>query len=87
MAVAEGADANVVIALLQIKSAVEDEPEFEGAAEEVSEQFEVANFGQALPSRRFENGPVLFVGWGQLFELGEVAAVVGEGFVEPGAGQ
>jgi hypothetical protein len=37
LAVAEGADAYVVTALLQVKRAVEDEPEFEGAAEEVSE--------------------------------------------------
>ena len=37
LAVAERADAYVVITLLEIKSAVEDEPEFQGAAEEVSE--------------------------------------------------
>ena len=36
VAVAEGADAYVVIALLQIECAIEDEPEFEGAAEEVA---------------------------------------------------
>lgn len=87
LAVAEGADTHVVPALGQIKRTVEDEPHFQRSAEEVAQQFEVAHFGQTRPSRRLKDRPVLSAGGGELLEFGEVAAVVGEGFVEPGAGQ
>ena len=84
LAVAEGADVHVVPAFGQIKRAVEDEPHFQGAAEEVAQQFEVAHFGQTRPARCFKGRPVLNAGGGQLLEFGEVAAVVGEGFLEIG---
>lgn len=87
LAVAEGADVHVVPALSQIKRAVEDEPHFQRPAEEVAQQFEVAHFGQTRPARGFKGRPVLTAGGGQLLEFGEVAAIVSEGFIEPGAGQ
>ena len=54
LAVAEGAYSHGVAASLQVEGAVEDDPEFEWAAEEVAQQFQIADLGQPLPAGSFQ---------------------------------
>jgi len=84
---AEGADLCGVLALLQVQGAVEHQPQLQRLAEQAAQQFEVADVGQSLPAARFEVIEVHAMPYGYALQCGQVAAVVGEGFVQPGGGQ
>ena len=81
---AEGAEAYPVTRFFEEQRAVEQQPDFQRAAEQGANQFEVAYFGQALPTELFQRCPVLFAGRVQALERGEVAAIVGEWLAQPG---
>src|SRR3990167_6697480 len=85
---AEAAEAYAEALLLQVEGAVEQQPEFQGAAEQAAQQLQVAYLGQALPASGLQPLPVCCSGRrGQLFQGGEVCAVVGEVFRQPGSRQ
>ena len=84
---AEGAKPNVVPLFVQVERTIEYQPQFQWTPEEVAHQFEIADLSQALPASRFERGPVDALFDDDALEPGEVLTVVGEGLLQPGAGQ
>ncbi len=75
----------MVALFFQQQRAIEQQPEFQGTAEQATQQFQVAHLGQALPAFAFQLLPVLAAGRWQLFQPGQVTAVVLEALLQPGA--
>jgi len=82
--VAEQAKAHGIALFFHEQGAVEYQPQFQGAAEQVAHPFEVADFGQALPAGDLKGSPVWRAAQRELLECGQVAAIRLEGLVQPG---
>lgn len=85
--IAEAAQAYVVALLLQVEGAVEQQPEFQRAAKQAANQLQVAHHGQALPALGLQRRPIFITRGGDISQGGQVAAELGEGLIEPVAGQ
>ena len=81
MAGAKQPELHLVALFLQVEGAVEEQPEFQWAAEQGAWQLQIAYYGQTLPALLLKRRPVARRRRRELLERGKVSAVVGKGLV------